>query len=544
MKKLEIENSIKEEIINKYNSGISMGKMKREYPFSFNVIQKIIKSYESEEKIKLNYPQKEGYNMIAVCNKTKKEIFDYKNMSGAIATHIFSLYPEEKLKSKFIRKSKEYETGKFWYDEYFNFEYRLIPQIKKCGYCDWTTEDIDNKSGAYKKHLLLTHGIVIDNHVKEHKEDIGYFKKITPDDAITCKICGKKLRILNHKHLRKHNISVYEYKLKYDQNIVSNTTKNKLFKSWNTSLKNLEFRNISSHEKTIMNKLSEINFITNDRKILNGLEIDLLSIENKIGIEIDGLYYHSEITGKKNRTYHINKTNVANEKGIKLIHIFEDEITYKEEIVINKLKHIFNIGTLEKIHGRKCIIREISIKEKTEFAINYHIQGDSMSTHNLGAYYHDELVAIMLFNNKRNMNKEIKHTPNIYELCRFVTKFNYIINGIASKMLSYFVKKYKPEKILSFADRRWTLDSTDNLYTKLGFSLIKILPPDYSYINCKIRRVQRFHKFGYGKSSLKKYFPEIYDENKTEWEMMQELGYDRIWDCGKYKYELNFQKNI
>ena len=40
--------------------------------------------------------------------------------------------------------------------------------------------------------------------------------------------------------------------------------------------------------------------------------------------------------------------------------------------------------------------------------------------------------------------------------------------------------------------------------------------------------------------SLKKKFPQIYDNNKTEWEMMQELGYDRIWDCGKFKYEMTF----
>jgi len=28
-----------------------------------------------------------------------------------------------------------------------------------------------------------------------------------------------------------------------------------------------------------------------------------------------------------------------------------------------------------------------------------------------------------------------------------------------------------------------------------------------------------------------------YDKIKTEWQIMQELGYDRIWDCGHLKYE-------
>lgn len=78
------------------------------------------------------------------------------------------------------------------------------------------------------------------------------------------------------------------------------------------------------------------------------------------------------------------------------------------------------------------------------------------------------------------------------------------------------------------------------LYTKLGFKLTKTLKPDYWYYNCKYGRDKRFHKFGFGKSNLKKKFPKIYDDNKTEWEMIQELGFDRIWDCGKFKYEIDF----
>ena len=412
MEKIEIDDIIKNEIINKYNCGISMRKIEKQYPYSFTFIQKLIKSYEWEEKIIINYPPKNEYKIIAVCKKTQKEFDDYSNESGAITKHITLLYPNEANKSKYIRKSIEYETGKFWYDEYFNFEYRLIPEIKKCAYCDWITEDVINKSGAYEKHLLIIHNIIVDEHIKEHKEDVGYFKHLELEDGIICKICGKKLRILNHKHLKKHNIGVYEYKLKYEKNIVSDSTKNKLRNGWNKTLKNCSFRNISSYEKLIKDELPKINFITTDRKTLNGLEIDLLSINDKIGIEIDGLYYHSEIIGRKGRNYHIDKTNVANKKGFQLIHIFEDEIMTKKEIVINKLKHIFGINDSLKIHGRKCNVLEISSKEKSQFIEKYHIQGNSLSTHNIGAFYNNELVAVMSFCNNRNMNKTHFHTQN------------------------------------------------------------------------------------------------------------------------------------
>jgi len=543
MEKIEIDDIIKNEIINKYKYGISMRKIEKQYPYSFTFIQKLIKSYEWVEKIKINYSQKNGYNLIAICRKTGKEFNDYSNESGAITKHIILLYPNENNKSKYIRKSIEYNTGKFWYDEFFKFEYREEKKLKKCNYCDWVTEDISNLSGAYEKHLLKIHNIKPEEHIIKIFEDISYFKKLPPMDGIICAICGKKLRILNHKHLKKHNIGVYDYKLKYEENIVSDSTKTKLRNGWSKTLKNSSFKNISLSEKQIKDELSEINFITSDRKILGGLEIDLLSINDKIGIEIDGLYYHSEIIGKKEKNYHINKTNMANKAGFQLIHIFEDEIIMKKEIVINKLKHIFGINNSLKIHGRKCNVQEISSKEKSQFIEKYHIQGNSLSTHNIGAFYRDELVAVMSFSNNRNMNKTHFHTQNNYELVRFVTKSNYIINGIASKMLKYFISKYNPYIIISFADRRWTLNKDDNLYTKLGFKLITILKPDYSYVNFKISRNRRLHKFGFGKSSIKKRYPDIYDESKTEWEMMQELGYDRIWDCGKFKYELILEHN-
>lgn len=34
---------------------------------------------------------------------------------------------------------------------------------------------------------------------------------------------------------------------------------------------------------------------------------------------------------------------------------------------------------------------------------------------------------------------------------------------------------------------------------------------------------------------FKQKFPEA-DMSKTEWEIMQDMGYDRIWDCGVTKW--------
>ena len=52
------------------------------------------------------------------------------------------------------------------------------------------------------------------------------------------------------------------------------------------------------------------------------------------------------------------------------------------------------------------------------------------------------------------------------KIVRFCNKINTTIIGGASKLISYFIKKYKPTHIITFADRRYSIG---DLYLKLGF---------------------------------------------------------------------------
>lgn len=543
--KLNIPKKIKDEIYNKYISGISMRKLEKQYPYSFTFIQKLINSYEFENNIKKNYPEKDGYYIVAICKKTDKIIEDYKNLSGAITNHLKKIYPELQIPSNYKRKSIEYKTGKFWYDDYFIFNYNEIKQTKKCFYCNWETTDIYNKSGAYKNHLKNIHNISLNEHLQNNPQDNDYFKEIPIKNGVKCKICGKELKLINNTHLKKHNITLSEYKLKYgDIDILSENTKNKMIKAGYNNNKFVKKSKTSKSENEIKNFLEKNDIIVEQskRKYLNGLEIDLYLPEYSIGIEFNGNLYHTEKYGKKNFNYHLNKTKEALKNNIYLYHIHEDEWEEKTEIVKYKLLYILkkcdNI-----IHARKCVIKEIKDKKNKSFFLNNnHIQGDVRSGIYIGSYYNDELVALMCFDNKRNMNKSKNHNNNTYELTRFVVKNNYVINGIASKLLKYFINNYNPDIIISFADRRWTPNQNNNLYTKLGFNCINILKPDYKYYNRKLHRSGRLHKFNFGKNKLKNKYPDNYDKNKTEWEIMQEVGFDRIWDCGKFKYILNIKK--
>lgn len=296
--------------------------------------------------------------------------------------------------------------------------------------------------------------------------------------------------------------------------------------------------NISEPEMEIRNFLS--NYINDleysNKKILNGQEIDILSEKYKIGIEYNGLYYHSIEFGK-DKNYHLNKTVLANEKGYKLIHIFEDEYLKNKDLVLNKLLHLFNIENKENIHARKCVIKEIKTNnESNEFLNKNHIQGSTKSTIKYGAYYNDILISVMVFDNNTMFYKN-SDDKNKYELSRFCVDNKYNINGIANRLLKQFIKDYKPVEIISFADRRWTLNKDNNLYIKLNFKLDNIGTPNYFW--CKKQNRYKSYNFIKTKISKKEEFKDIYSPEKTEIQMMNEAGYVRVYDCGLFRYKLS-----
>lgn len=270
-------------------------------------------------------------------------------------------------------------------------------------------------------------------------------------------------------------------------------------------------------------------------KMKNRKDIDVLY--NDIGFEANGLLFHSEgllvdgnyNVGNKDSSYHLNKTNLAKEEGIKLYHIFEDEYKLKNNIVKNKILNACGLNNSIKAHARKCKIDIINSKESNDFLDNFHIQGTDSSGIRYGAWLDGELVGVMTF----------KFKDEVFELNRYATNFKFHIRGLASKMLNHFIKIHNPKKITTFADIRWTPDGENNMYTKIGFKLIEQQKPVYHYFN-KDLGCKRFNRMRFQKHKILEKFGHIdgVDASKTEKELMVFLGYDRIWDCGNWKFEM------
>jgi len=256
--------------------------------------------------------------------------------------------------------------------------------------------------------------------------------------------------------------------------------------------------------------------ILNDRKILNGLELDIYLPELNLAFEFNGIYWHSSaMIDKKGysltkiQNLHKYKTDLCEEKNIELFHIFEDQWNTKQEIVKSMIVNKMGL-TKNKIYGRKTTIKEITdTKLVRDFLNNNHLQGFASSSIKIGLFVDEELVSLMTFDNN-------------HQLLRFCNKLNTNIIGGASKLLKYYGKTYKPSEIKTYADRTY---SNGELYLTLGFKKYNTSKPSYFYIENKVRK----HRSNFMKYKL---VEKGFDASKTEFEIMDSRKIYRIYNSG------------
>ena len=276
--------------------------------------------------------------------------------------------------------------------------------------------------------------------------------------------------------------------------------------------------------KSIMEK-ELLNYITGiyDGEVISGyrddLEIDIYLTDMGIGFEFNGLYWHS--SEYKDKNYHINKTNFFRSKDIRIIHIWEDDWIIRRDIIESQISNMLNkISTT--IYARKCSVIEVDSKTAISFLEKNHIQGKVNSCLKLGLVYNNQLVSLMTFDHFEGRKKMLETDWNINRFCNSI---NTSVIGGASKLFSYFIRRYKPKRVISYADRDW---SVGGLYYKLGFEMVSESLPDYKYVI----NGSRIHKSRYKKTKT--------GTDLTESQYASVNNLLRVYDCGKIKFEKIF----
>lgn len=284
------------------------------------------------------------------------------------------------------------------------------------------------------------------------------------------------------------------------------------------------FKPTQSEEERLLGNWIEslgIDIVRQDRQIISPKELDIFIPDKKLAIEYCGMYWHSELVTGRDKYYHISKMNECKEKGIQLITIFEDEFISNPEKIKNTI--LYKLGmTRKKIYARQTKIIELQTEVAHLFLEKYHIQGKINSSLYIGLEDKDGSIrAVMSFGKNRFNNQ------NSWEILRFCTD-NSSIPGALSKLLNYFLMKTNCKKISTYVDLRY---GNSNGYKSIGFEEVRTTI-GFNYVNSTTR--QRYNRMNFQKHKL---VQAGYDPAKTEWEIMQELGYDRIWDCGQMLLE-------
>lgn len=480
------------------------------------------------EKTKLERYGDKHYTNMDKMKETKLERYGYEyftNYEKGKKTRLEKYGDENYSNREKIRKTK---LEKYGDENYINHEKIKETFRKKYGVdypllnkkiMDKTKETMKEKYGVeHGLQLKSIHNQTIETQIKQYLSEMN--KK-----CIEGKIERKEDKYIHICNICKHEdiIETNYYHYRFESNISLCTNCYPMSKGHSFKEKEISqfIRSIYSGE-----------VIENDKSLIKK-EIDILIPEKKLGIEFNGIYWHSDEIKPKN--YHLNKTEECNKLGYDLIHIFEDDWLSKQEIVKSILRNKLGVS-FGRHFARKCEIKEIPTKEANEFLNENHLQGGLRAKSiNIGLYHNtlykdgwrNELVYLLTFGKARFKNSKYE-----YELYRSCGKLNTNIIGGFAKALKYFVNTYNPQSIITYADRS-VFDGS--VYKNNGFDFIGYSQPNYFYT--QKNSYKRENRFKFRKSELIKENSEF--ENMTEDEIMKKKGYNKIYNCGNLIYEWN-----
>lgn len=269
-----------------------------------------------------------------------------------------------------------------------------------------------------------------------------------------------------------------------------------------------EYRKLCHEHLTSYFENDVINFVKSiyDEEVLNNIrdiispkELDVYIPSKNVAIECDGLYWHSDEI--KSNDYHFNKTISCEEKGIRLLHIFEDEWNFKKEICKSIIAESLGIYQ-NKIDSKKCFASEINENSAKEFLENNSIYEFEITDAYFGLFYDTELVYVV----------SLKDEQFIIQEC---AKLNTFVENGLNKLINFIITQTNNSVFIE-VDRR--LQNIE-FYKSCGFKKVSESKPNYFYV------------FGHNREKEMSKLAENYKFSEEETR--------RIYDCGYIKMKFD-----
>lgn len=233
-------------------------------------------------------------------------------------------------------------------------------------------------------------------------------------------------------------------------------------------------RNLSKPQIELQEFIKSIyngTMILNTKKVITPYELDIYLPDKQLAIEFNGNYYHT--TQHIDKNYHYKKSKLCEEKGIRLIHIFEYEWDNERQrhILQNIIKSALKVN--KTIYARKLNIIVKKSKEMKQFFDENNIQGFRGGSFAICLCDKEtqEVYMSYLFGNAFFSKGKYE-----YEVIRGATKLGYNVIGGASKIWNYFINNYNPKSCVYYIDYNYfngnsikNLNGMQYIKTQLSF---------------------------------------------------------------------------
>ena len=403
-----------------------------------------------------------------ICGKYKK--FRKVNLG------YFATCGDKSCKSTLISKSNSDHEKRDW---------NKIQEKMKSTYKEKTGYEHNMQNPEFKKEFFEKYknehngqscGVQSDKAIQHHKQYLKVRKSIKNNLLI------EKLRNINFTFIAFNNKNSSSLKLKCNKcNHLFDVSRyyclHKLEQNLYNFCPNCDLlQQKSLFEQSICTEIKKLyngNILFNNR-LLFGIECDIIIPEFKLGIECNGLYWHSEKF--RDKFYHINKKKQIEQNNYILIQIWEDlwMNTKKHKSIINLIKSKLNL-IKNNIDISQCNLqynlKNIDIKG---FIDDYSLEDFNVNENDniLYIFYNNNLVKLIIFNIENNI-------INIQLEC---IKHDLIINDNNDIIKNQLMQKFNVNKIYIKSNADYT-----SLYDK---NIIRIIEPNCWY-------VKNIHRYKY-----------------------------------------------
>lgn len=256
----------------------------------------------------------------------------------------------------------------------------------------------------------------------------------------------------------------------------------------------------------------------NNRSMLgDNNELDIYVPAHRLGIECNGLYWHSESSGRFQPSHTEEKRLLAIKAGISLITIFEDEWRDKRSIVKSMIMHRLNMST--PIGARKLTINRCKPTDVAGLLNEWHLEGSVGSSFALTLTDDDHgVIGACTIRWARGVTRTL-------EIARIAFLPTVHVNGGVSKFINEAKQiciENDVTRLISYSDNRL---GTGSAYRLSGMQFVKITIPRFWWTDHN----KRYNRLKYKANKRK---------NISEKQAASDAGVSKIYGCSNSLWSL------